>query len=367
MRSRDRPASVRWSRPQPELWPAIVVSAATAGHTGKIRTNHCLNGGAAVFVARFRTADIPPELRFAAWHELTSKALICTAVTSDEVDDFTATVSLFEFGAVQISMVTYPPLRVARTARMIRRSDPELLYVTVPLRGRLGLSHLDREADVGCGQFVLIDTSRPGEVINREPLEHLIIQVPRSELPRSWALGTVMARSLPVRCDVDSLMVDVARRLLDSADKYRPADGIRLTAVVIDLVTLALGRHLDQNGAARDAGQRLLRPRILNFIDNRLSDPALSPSNVAAAHNISVRYLHSLFQDEGLTVAGWIRECRLNRCRRDLCDATFADRPVYAIGARWGFTDATAFSRAFKQAFGVSPGDYRRRHLPGVR
>src|SRR5258705_13864271 len=35
--------------------------------------------------ARFSTGDVPKELRFAAWHEMTSTALISTAVTTERV------------------------------------------------------------------------------------------------------------------------------------------------------------------------------------------------------------------------------------------------------------------------------------------
>ncbi len=38
-------------------------------------------------------------------------------------------------------------------------------------------------------------------------------------------------------------------------------------------------------------------------IDDRLADPELSPASIAAAHHISVRYLHRLFAQEGTTVA----------------------------------------------------------------
>ncbi|GAB3951009.1 hypothetical protein GCM10027614_52320 [Micromonospora vulcania] len=158
-------------------------------------------------------------------------------------------------------------------------------------------------------------------------------------------------------------MVSVAQHLMSSTNVYQPADERRLSSLVVDLVAAVLASHLDEDGAARDAGQRLLQRRIIDFIERRLADQDLSPSVVAAAHNISVRYLHLLFQDQGLTVAGWIRERRLARCRRDLRDPTLAGRSVHAIGARWGYPDATAFSRAFKQAFGIPPGDYRRQHV----
>ena len=52
---------------------------------------------------------------------------------------------------------------------------------------------------------------------------------------------------------------------------------------------------------------------------------------------MSVRSLHQLFHDEGLTVAGWIRQRRLERCRRDLADPGLAARPIAAIAAQLGF------------------------------
>ena len=55
----------------------------------------------------------------------------------------------------------------------------------------------------------------------------------------------------------------------------------------------------------------------------------------------------------------WIRTRRLEQCRRDLHDPAFADRPVSAVAAQWGFVDAAHFSRVFKAAFGVSPSEFR--------
>jgi len=64
------------------------------------------------------------------------------------------------------------------------------------------------------------------------------------------------------------------------------------------------------------------------FILENLSDTGLSPTMVAAAHHMSLRSLHQLFHDEGLTVAGWIRKRRLECCRHDLSNPALASRPV---------------------------------------
>ncbi|MEU9872377.1 helix-turn-helix transcriptional regulator [Actinomadura sp. NPDC048021] len=66
-----------------------------------------------------------------------------------------------------------------------------------------------------------------------------------------------------------------------------------------------------------------------------------------------------MFREEGTTVSAWIRERRLEHCRRDLRDPLQLHRPVSAIAAGWGFVDAAHFSRLFKAAYGATPREYR--------
>jgi AraC-like DNA-binding protein len=98
------------------------------------------------------------------------------------------------------------------------------------------------------------------------------------------------------------------------------------------------------------------------FIDSHLADPELSPSTIAAAHHISLRYLHGLFEGQGTTVGERIKNRRLESCRQDLLDPSLAALPVNAIASRWGFIDAARFSRTFRDAYGQPPGEFRR-HL----
>ncbi|MEV4891498.1 helix-turn-helix domain-containing protein [Nonomuraea sp. NPDC055795] len=60
------------------------------------------------------------------------------------------------------------------------------------------------------------------------------------------------------------------------------------------------------------------------------------------------------------THAAHIRRRRLQQCRTDLADPAWLRQPVQVIGARWGFTSPSSFSRAFRQTFGTSSSTYRR-------
>jgi AraC-like DNA-binding protein len=153
--------------------------------------------------------------------------------------------------------------------------------------------------------------------------------------------------------------------------------GEGVSTVLLDVLAVKLAdRPTDgvgemQDGAVqdvlvRDARRGGLLGRIHAFIDAQLGDPELTPAAVAAAHHISLRYLHKLFEPEPQGVAGMIRQRRLERCRHDLLDPAQADRPVAGIAARWGFSSAAHFSRVFRDAYGLPPAEFRRFYRLGA-
>lgn len=90
-----------------------------------------------------------------------------------------------------------------------------------------------------------------------------------------------------------------------------------------------------------------------------LWDSTLGPDEIAAAVNISTRYLHKLFEAEHHTVSRYIRARRLELARRALLDPRLADRSISTIAYSCGFGDLSSFNRAFKAAFGVTPTELR--------
>ncbi|MFC3986083.1 helix-turn-helix domain-containing protein [Streptosporangium jomthongense] len=133
----------------------------------------------------------------------------------------------------------------------------------------------------------------------------------------------------------------------DSATVERLKDAVRHTAAGFV--------EAGPNEGPRDG----LMPRIRAYIDANLGDPGLSPESVASAHHISTSYLYKLFARQGVSVARWIRQRRLERCRKDLSDPRLGGRAVGEVGAQWGFADSSYFSRVFRQTYGCSPRAYR--------
>lgn len=100
---------------------------------------------------------------------------------------------------------------------------------------------------------------------------------------------------------------------------------------------------------------------IRSYIEANLSDPDLKIGAIAGSYFISTRYLHSLFKDQPLSIAAYIRSRKLSHCRHDLRNTLYIGWSVSEIIARWGFHDLAHFSKMFKATFGVTPGAYRLR------
>jgi AraC-like DNA-binding protein len=162
---------------------------------------------------------------------------------------------------------------------------------------------------------------------------------------------------------VSSLIRQLPRHLGDDDG----ASAAQLGTAVLDLLTLMLAARIRPAGPAvpPPARNRALLASVRAFIEEHLGDPGLSPAVIAAAHHISVRYLHKLFETEDRSVAALIRERRLDRSRRDLLDPVLAARPVSATAARWGFVSTAHFHRAFRAAYGLPPGEFRLAYAGG--
>lgn len=96
------------------------------------------------------------------------------------------------------------------------------------------------------------------------------------------------------------------------------------------------------------------------IIRRRLTDPMLTLLDIAVECNLSLRYLHKLFHEDGRSMNEYLMSERLQYARSLLQQAA-ADATVTDICFASGFSNASQFSTAFRRAFGVSPREVLRR------
>jgi AraC-like DNA-binding protein len=304
--------------------------------------------------------------RFARIHDEALRLPEPVDLSTDE-PSFHATIEHRNLGSVTIASLTTDgrvSLDVRRTSRLVRRSDPEAYRLLLNLHGRTALTQGDRDTVLQPGDMTFYDTSLPHQGWRRVDggnARLLMLAFPHSLLPIPQQTTRLLAGvRLSGSNGVGKLVASLLTYIADDINGYRPATSTRLSTTILDLIAVMLG-DLSDEPARRvpDAEQQTLLVRVQTFIEQRLDDPDLSPATICAAHHIAARTLYRQFQAHDLTVSGWIRHRRLERCRRDLIDPRLAGHPIYAIATRHGFADGAQFTRSFRTAYGVSPRDYR--------
>ncbi|MFC0397856.1 helix-turn-helix domain-containing protein [Paraburkholderia rhizosphaerae] len=110
---------------------------------------------------------------------------------------------------------------------------------------------------------------------------------------------------------------------------------------------------------ARSAAALALRAR--QVIARSIGDPDLTVSKIAAELNVSANYLSRVFRAEGLSPMRYVWSMRLTHAARLLAETPVERVMSKEIAFRCGFSNASNFSRAFKDEYGVAPLAYARR------
>ncbi|MET9852526.1 helix-turn-helix domain-containing protein [Streptomyces sp. NPDC006450] len=301
------------------------------------------------------------EDRFDWFCETVSTDLMPVMLTTPHTADFRAKITDLDLGAVRLSSLACSPVLSRRTSAHIRRGDPEHFQLALVTQGRFTISQRGRDSVVA-GGLVLTDTSRPSEgAVAGGQIEAIVLQIPRPALAlRPNRVDSLLARNLAADTGPSAILADFLRTLLTHGPRCRPEELRELGSIALDLATACLAQQLGDPGEApAEARTRETLQRIHRFIENNLGDPGLTPQAIADRHNMSLRALHALFAGQDLTIAARIRESRLERAHADLARGDLSGRPVQVIAARWGFSSATAFSRAFRETYGITPTEHR--------
>lgn len=272
-------------------------------------------------------------------------------------------------GAMQVVVIDAMPIVVSRTRELISQADPDMLKMVLVCSENSCIVEQDgRQARLGTAEFAYYDTRRPYRVAcgieesrSTAMMTFMTFMFPPSMLPLSRSqLKDLTAVRIPASAGLGDVTSQFLLQLARNIDHYSPVEAARLSTAALEVLATRLAHELDAGdwGTPEDRRHALLTT-VQAFIQQHLGNPELSPAMIAAAHHISLRSLHQLFHDAGLTVAGWIRGRRLECCRRDLSDPALDSRPVAAIAARWGFSSAADFSRTFRAAHGLPPAEYR--------
>lgn len=300
---------------------------------------------------------------FSEFRSAASEAFVPLRVTAEHPDRFSGRIRLSSLNGIHVSEVSARSHMVERTPELIARGDRGFYKLSLQLAGSGMLIQNNREAVLRPGDIALYDTERPYSMVFDDDFRMMVVMFPHAllNLPPE-GIGQLTAVRFAGGQGISGMIAPFLARMVENLDTLSGATGARLALNAVDLVSTMFASEL--GSAAAPSTHDVMLSRVRSYIEEHLGDSDLTPTSIAAAHFISTRHLHGLFQERDTTVSTWIRTRRLERSRRDLLDPMLTAYSIGAIAGRSGFVDAAHFSRVFKSTFGESPSEVRGRLLP---
>lgn len=161
-------------------------------------------------------------------------------------------------------------------------------------------------------------------------------------------------------CTDDSKINDFIVVPCDNTEKYLIAFSRLSKSVMFENNNIkqlhALYEILDML-QGESGGQNILFPAV-QYINKNFYDSEIKNTDLAKSIGISEVYLRKLFKKHyGTTPKQYIIDIRLKNAKHMLCST---DDSVTAISDSCGFSSVYHFCRAFRNAYGTSPTQYRK-------
>ncbi len=267
--------------------------------------------------------------------------------------------SQWQLGRLGVSRLESSATCFKRVTRHLSDSEEPYFLITIPADGRVHFSQANRNLICNPGAFILERSDLPYEFHYNTDNTLWVMRVPVSvlrfhireperylymEFDKQKGMGAVF-------CGFLKSVVQQSAYLDDSSQSV-------MNNQLLELLALSLQSD-DRVLMSNEAGIRSVHLRnIEHYVREHLQRSDLAPDQIAAACNISTRYLHKLFKDSEQTVSQWIKELRLQSALNDI-KANTGDTTLAEIAYRWGFNDQAHFCRLFKSRFNCTPREMR--------
>ena len=311
----------------------------------------------------FSTASIEPRRRVEYWNSMACNAITQLAASPLNRRDFSGRLARREIGPVRLVEVESDPAMVYHSRLHIARSVEPVFLLCVQLEGESQFRQNGREALLRASDFTLCDSTLPYEM-SFDHNRMLVLGINQQVLRRYIACPeALIALPMSGRTGLGGLLSSFVRNFWQQYSVTPQGEyPERIGTALLELAASAYS-VVPRAAAEGSTLKTAWRVRIRDYIEGHLHEPEMTPQRIADAMHMSARYLHHLFSDTEETAARYILRRRLDECARAMRDGARRDRSLLDIAMSFGFNNASHFGRVFRQRFGVSPSEFRRRDV----
>lgn len=309
----------------------------------------------------FSSAAYSPEARYRAWQETLCSVYVNVDTVAEDRSDYEGFVRESRFGPVTITDTLLSRQSISRRREHIARLDKDCYYIQFIRQGRINVvqAHDTLHSHEGVGTAFCASEEYNLQCIGTVRSYYL-------EIPHE-ALSARLGGTLPLSCNFNigsglgRIVSDFSDVLVGEAESLNNNTRDRIGLELLDLLALTIesttkpDAEMETETTVRKARLRAIK----RYIERNLANPTLSLAAIAKHNGISLRYLHFLFREVGISASDWIWHRRLQRSFSMLSSPQWRERSVTDIAYAVGFSSSSHFSNLFKATFGMRPSDVR--------
>lgn len=305
------------------------------------------------------TNDVPSGARASAVRDYLSDMMRVEVAAIDDEGPLEYSGNLRIAGGVSFGTAYASAVATTRTAAMLKDGQDELMLV-MPQVAMLIQTPGQQDLAVAAGEAVLLSQAREMRILHLHAGSSWAMRVAHRDIARMAPhLGAAPLMVLGRQTPMLSMLGRYGRML-----EREPLAGEQAQQMagrhMLEMMSVAVGASPE---ARRDLVETSLGAVRLKGVQaeiaGRLGDTNLNLQRVAARQGVSVRHLQRLLAREGTSFGDLLRQARVARARALLEDPANRARTVLSIALECGFPEASALNRAFRQAYGLRPGDVR--------
>ena len=269
-----------------------------------------------------------------------------------------------ELGPIMLITMRCGSATISRPAGALTAADRMSTFL-IMLSGEATLRHYGRQAVLLAGDITAYDHSAEYSLRFEKPSKVIMVRLPSAQVRQMFPIadsiyGQRLAGDVGLTSTALTMAEDLARKL-EAPHCLQFKD--RAAQHMLDILATAYAEALEDAESSAMPARRLWRVKL--FIEENLRDPELCPGLVAERLKLSGRYLRMVFAISDESPSSYILRRRLEECAGNLRDERWRCRSITEIAFGWGFNSAPHFTRSFRQLYGLTPTDYRQRHLSG--
>ena len=306
-------------------------------------------------VFQFSTDAFSQRERITAWRELVGRSIVNVDIEPLEAGRLRADASACLLPGLGLIFAYSDAHRCSHPRELIKNDDLSFMAVSAQ---RWTASQLGRHPTLGPGEGVLMSNADVGSMTLADS-RFVAFSVPRAAIAALIPdVGDAIARPIPADNPAFRLLLGYLATANDVRGLITPELQRLAVTHVYDLLALALGATRDAIATARERGVRAARlVAAKEFVRQHLNWPDLRAEAVAAHLGVTPRYVHMLFETEGLSFLEYVFAERIARAHEVL--HSDSDRTISAIAFAVGFSDLSHFNRTFRRRFGRTPTEVR--------